>query len=140
MRVMLNTYPTAFVLPGGGERQLLGIYSELPEHGVQPLLFELWQPRMDEVDIVHFFSVVDGSFHFCQFVKNSGIPLVISPNMWVDETNADELPISEISAQLQLADSIVVNSSVEAENYKNIFDIDSEKIHIVRAGIPNEFL
>ena len=139
MRVMLNTYPMAFALPGGGERQLLDIYSELPEHGVQPLLFDLWQPRIDEVDIVHFFSVVGGSFQFCQFIKNCGVPLVISPNLWIDEINKAELPVKEISNQLQLADSIIVNSATEADNYKKIFGISYDTIHIVRAGIPDAF-
>ena len=140
MRVLLNTYPTAFALPGGGERQLLDIYSELPEHGVQPMLFDLWQPRIDEVDIVHFFSVVDGSFHFCKFVKDTDIPLVISPNLWIDETNVSSLPIKEISNQLQLADSIILNSSIEADNYQKTFGIESKKIHVVRAGVPETFL
>ncbi len=140
MRVMLNTYPMAFAMPGGGERQLLGIYSELPEHGIQPLLFDLWQPRVDEVDIVHFFSVVGGSMHFCRFVKQYGLPLVISPNLWIDDTSIDELPFHEIADQLQLADKIVVNSYTEASNYKEMFKIEDDKIQVVKAGIPKAFL
>ena len=46
MRVLFDTYPWAFVAPGGGERQLLEYAKNLPGHGVEVVLHDHWNwPR-----------------------------------------------------------------------------------------------
>ena len=56
MKVLFATYPMAFHTPGGGEIQLLAYHKHLPAHRVEVTLFDPWNPRFLEHDVVHFFS------------------------------------------------------------------------------------
>ena len=78
MKALFATYPMAFHTPGGGEVQLLAYRDHLQRMGVDVTLFDPWNPRFQDHDVVHFFSCVGGSVHFCNFVRNLGKPLVIS--------------------------------------------------------------
>src|SRR5437867_3693485 len=92
VRVLFDTYPWAFVTPGGGERQLAKYAEHLPSHGVNVILHDHWNPVLDTVDVVHFFSCIGGSLHFCRYVRERGIPLVITSSLWIDESNKQLYP------------------------------------------------
>ena len=64
-------------------------------------------PGLETVDAVHFFSCIAGSLHFCKFVRERGLPLVITSSLWVDEETKQLYPIEEIRSQLALADVVV---------------------------------
>ena len=113
MRVLFDTYPWAFVAPGGGERQLLEYAKNLPGHGVEVVLHDHWNPTLDAVDAVHFFSCIGGSWHFCNYVRERSLPLVISTSLWIEEETKHLYPSEEIRSQLLLADVIVTNSNAE---------------------------
>ena len=76
MRVLFDTYPWAFVTPGGGEQQLIKYAEHLPRHGVEVVLHDHWHSELESVDAVHFFSCIGGSIHFCNYVRERGLPLV----------------------------------------------------------------
>jgi glycosyltransferase involved in cell wall biosynthesis len=140
VRVIFNTYPMAFVTPGGGERQIIDYHEALSDFGVTSMMFDLWNPRLDEVDIVHFFSVIGGSEHFCKFIKDRGIPLVISPNLWITPETAHEFPVGEIKSQLLLADKVVVNSDSEIKHYMDVFSLDRDKLIAIHSFVPESFM
>ncbi len=139
MKVLFNTYPMAFDTPGGGERQLMAYYRHLPQHGVQPTLFDLWEPRFREHDLVHFFSVISGSVHFCNFVKGLGLPLVLSTNLWVTEQTKHHYPHDEIRSHLELADAIVVNAPVEADALSGVYRLPRSRFHVIYNGVEEDF-
>jgi glycosyltransferase involved in cell wall biosynthesis len=139
-RILLNTYPSAFILPGGGERNLIDIYNALFSENFSPTLYDPWNPRLEEADIVHYFSTIPGSGYFCRNVKDLGIPLVISPNLWITEETAAGPYRDLLSEQLQYADKIVVNSHIESEHYRKIFKHLADKIEVVHVGLPSAFL
>ena len=139
MKVLYATYPMAFHTPGGGEVQLLAYQKHLPRYGVDVSLFDPWEPRFLDHDIVHFFSCVGGSVHFCQFIKQLGLPLVISSSLWITEETKHQYPIDEIRAQLNLADCVITNSDMECKTIAKVLDLPREKFTTVYNGVESEF-
>lgn len=139
MKVLFATYPMAFHTPGGGEVQLLAYKEHLPQHGVEVKLFDPWTPRFLDHDIVHFFSCVGGSSHFCAFVKRLGLPLVVSSSLWITEATKHHYPLDEISAQLGLADRVVANSEIECDTLARVLNIPREKFVTVYNGVDDVF-
>jgi glycosyltransferase involved in cell wall biosynthesis len=139
MKVLFATYPMAFHTPGGGEIQLLAYRKHLSRYGVDVTLFDPWAPGFMDHDIVHFFSCVGGSVHFCNFVKQLGLPLVISSSLWITEQTKHLYPIDEIYAQLALADRIVANSDIECDTLSVVLGLPREKFSTVYNGVESFF-
>ncbi len=139
MKVLFATYPMAFHTPGGGEVQLLAYKKHLPAFGIDVSLFDPWNPRFLEHDIVHFYSCVGGSSHFCAFVKQLGLPLVVSSSLWITEQTKDQYPLSEIRAQLSLADRVITNSNMECETLAKVLELPREKFVTVYNGVEEDF-
>ncbi|MGY6251889.1 glycosyltransferase family 4 protein [Paraburkholderia caledonica] len=139
MKVLFATYPMAFHTPGGGEIQLLAYEKHLPLHGVDVTLFDAWRPRFLEHDLVHFFSCVGGSVHLCHFVKQLGLPLVVSSSLWVTEETRHLYPCEEIRHQFTLADRVIANSIVECETLTRVFNLPREKFVSVLNGVDDIF-
>lgn len=137
-KVCINTYPTAYITPGGGEVQLRKTYEHLLKQGCQVELYNQWEPNLDRFDIVHYFSVYGGSLDFCRKVKESGKKLVVSPVIWLDDMK--KYPVGEIQAILNLADLILPNSQAEAEMLNQKLGIPMEKFHVVYNAVePDVF-
>ena len=139
MKVLFATYPMAFHTPGGGEIQLLAYRKHLPAHGVDVSLFDPWNPRFLDHDVVHFFSCVGGSVHFCNFVKQLGLPLVVSSSLWVTDATKHLYPIDEIRHQFSLADRVVANSDIECDTLAQVFQLPREKFVTVYNGVEEAF-
>ncbi|WP_343726937.1 glycosyltransferase [Burkholderia seminalis] len=139
MKVLFATYPMAFHTPGGGEIQLLAYRKHLPAHGVDVRLFDPWNPRFIEHDVVHFFSCVGGSVHFCNFVKQLQLPLVVSSSLWVTEDTKHLYPMGEIHHQFSLADRVVTNSEIESDTLARVFELPREKFVSVLNGVEPIF-
>lgn len=139
MKVMFATYPMAFHTPGGGEIQLLAYKQHLHMYGVNVQMFDPWNPRFLEHDIVHFFSCVGGSVHFCNFVKGLGLPLVVSSSLWVTEGTSSLYPMAEIRHQFSLADRVVTNSNMESDTLARILGLPREKFVAVLNSVDKMF-
>lgn len=138
MKVIFNTYPTAFQCPGGGEIQLRKSMQALQKRDVETIEFNPWKTVLSETDIVHYFSVQGGSMNFCNYVHNQGIPLVLSPIIWLGDT-PEIYPVAEINALLDIADVICPNSNAEASQLSEYFNIPPEKFYVTHNGIDKIF-
>jgi glycosyltransferase involved in cell wall biosynthesis len=139
MHILFNTYPWAFATPGGGEMQLLKYAEHLPRRGINVNLYDLWNPKFEKMDAVHFFSCVGGSVHFCHYVRSRGLPLVINSSLWVTEDTTFLYPIDDIRAQLALANVIVPNSTSEADILSRVLNLPREKFIPVMNGFDAHF-
>jgi len=139
MKVLFATYPMAFHTPGGGEVQLLAYRKHLPAFGVDVSMFDPWAPRFMDYDIVHFFSCVGGSIHFCHFVKQLGLPLVVSASLWITEQTKHLYPIDDIRSQLALADCVIANSDMECDKLAAVLELPREKFFTVYNGVESFF-
>ena len=139
MKALFCTYPMAFHTPGGGEVQLLAYRDHLPRIGVDVTLFDPWNPRFAEHDLVHFFSCVGGSVHFCHFVRQLGKPLVITSSLWITEQTRHLYPIDEIRHQLSLADRVITNSEMESDTLARVLELDRSRFASVYNGVDEVF-
>ena len=135
MRVLFNTYSVAFDCPGGGEVMLLEYKSALEALGVEVILYDPWHPQFDQADLVHYFSVQGGSMNFCSHVKRRGIPLLISPIIWLTAENVPTFPIEEIRTLLHNCDLILPNSKAEQNQLSEYFGLNRQKFAVVYNGI-----
>lgn len=140
MKVLFATYPMAFHTPGGGEAQLLAYERELRLRGVEVSRLDPWHPRFLEHDLVHFFSVVGGSSHLCGFVRQLGLPLVVSSSLWITPQTIGDFPADEIRHQLHLADRVITNSPSESETLASTLGVSTEKLRVVRNAVDPHFL
>ena len=139
MRVLFNTYPVAFDCPGGGEIQLLESRMALERAGLEVLLYDPWNPQFDDVDLVHYFSVQGGSMNFCSHVKCRGLPLLISPILWLTEQNRSELPLDEIRDLLHLSDLVLTGSEAEAQQFAESFGLDTDRFRVAHNAVDESF-
>jgi len=139
MKVLFNTYPMAFHTPGGGEIQLLQYKKFLSETGVKVKLLDIWNPHFRDYDVVHFFSCMSGSLHFCAFIKKIGLPLLVSPNLWITEEHKHLYPHEEIRTQFILADKVIGNSDSECDLLAQVFNMPREKFVTVYNGVDELF-
>jgi len=139
MNVLYATYPWAFETPGGGEIQLLNYEKYINNNRIRIVRNDPWLAQLDEVDLVHFFSCIGGSSHFCAYVKQRRIPLVVTSSLWLTERNKHEYPLSEISYQLSLADGILVNGESEKMSLVSVIGVDPGRIHVIRNGFDPIF-
>ena len=139
MRILYDTYPAAFDCVGGGEVQLLRSTDAIERAGHKVLLFDLWHPQFDDVDVVHYFSVQGGSMGFCDYVVKRGLPLAISPVLWLTAATVPALPMAEIRDLLHLAHVVMPNSQSEADQLCRRFGISSSKCVVAHNGVDASF-
>jgi glycosyltransferase involved in cell wall biosynthesis len=119
--------------------QLMKYAEHLPRLGVEVVRHDLWHPRFDDVDLVHFFSGIGGSVHFCNYVRARGLPLLVSSSLWVTPATRERYPLAEIRAQFALARAIVTNSEMESQALAEILDLPCERFHAVLNGVDRRF-
>ncbi|MBF7980261.1 MULTISPECIES: glycosyltransferase [Rahnella] len=139
MKILFATYPMAFHTPGGGEIQLLAYKHALERKGIKVDLMNLWEPKFLDYDVVHFFSCMGGSVHFCNFIKKLGLPLVISSSLWMTPETKHLYPSDEIRSQLSLADVVVTNSELESDALSEVLSLPREIFSAVYNGVDDIF-
>ncbi|AYV21220.1 glycosyltransferase [Vibrio mediterranei] len=138
--IIFGVYPWAMVCPGGGERQLLAYKRHLEaNHEISVHLFDQWTPNIEGAGIFHFFSVMPGSFQLCEYMKNRGLKLVISPNLWVTTDTMYDYPHDQIWPLMNLADRIIVNSWQEAYSLAEVYGMPIDKFRVVYNGVENGY-
>jgi glycosyltransferase involved in cell wall biosynthesis len=139
IKILFGVYPWAFDCPGGGERQLIAYRDHLRKLGVIVDLYNQWDPNIKDYDIFHFFSVMPGSYQICKYIKEQGLKLFISPNLWVTEETKYNYPHDEIKQHLEIADKIIVNSYMEAEALSSVYKISLEFFAVVHNGVEDRY-
>lgn len=137
MKVLFATYPTAFMVPGGGEVQLLKTRAHLCALGVQVDLFDPWRPVLDDADLVHVFSVHGGTFPLYEFCFERGLRVVVSPVLWPEGDHG--YPIDRIAPILARVDGILPNSRAEQHLLAEVFALPSERFHVVPNGVDPDW-
>tara|TARA_Y200000002_G_C22630533_1_gene642291 strand:- start:87 stop:1067 length:981 start_codon:yes stop_codon:yes gene_type:complete len=137
MSVVFSTYPWAYFTPGGGEFQIEKLFNAINKKDFIIERYNQWNPQKD-VKIHHFFSCIGGSYHFCNYLKEEGKKLVISPSLWITKDTANQYAIEEIRSQLLLADLLVVNSEIEKITLSEVLSISIDKFKVVNNGFDSE--
>ncbi|MDD5194098.1 MAG: glycosyltransferase [Candidatus Omnitrophica bacterium] len=161
MKVAFFVYPAAFQTPGGGEVLLLKTKESLQTKGVSVKLFNQWEDKLKDFDILHVFSSVKDCLGLMEAAKNVGVKVALSPIYWstlkrsvheygtrpkklrmilqhMAKVIAPVLPSSRRKI-FQVVDVILPNSEAEAEQVSRLFAIDKKKMRVVFLGADERF-
>jgi len=134
VRVLMNTHPTAFFVPGGGEVQLLKTREHLEALGARVDLFDPWHPEVERYDVVHMFSTFGGASSFHEHVRRRGVPQVLSPILWLGG-DVSPFPMDEIARIFALVDAVLPNSVAEQRAFETRLGVQGVRYHVVPNGI-----
>ncbi len=160
-KVLFYVYPTAFQAPGGGEVQLLQTKKYLEQLGVSIKLFDPWQDKLKDFDILHTFGSVKDCLPVMEAAHTQGIKNVLSTICWYSwksawHTYTDPkrrflsmirhgaksffpfLP-SERKQMMRISDLLLPNSQSEADQLAGYFNIPRNKIIPVPNGVDLSF-
>ena len=129
----------AFHTPGGGEYQLLQYKANLEVLGHQVDLFDPWNPNLHDYDLVHYFSCVGGSEHFCNFIRSQNIPLAVTSSLWITGETKEQYDIEMIQYQLSCAHVVITNSVMESETLSKNLDLPIWKFKHVYNAVDERF-
>jgi hypothetical protein len=82
---------------------------------------------------------MSGTEYFLHYVKSLGIPVFISPNLWVTEETKNNYPFGQIQSHLNMADRVVCNSDAECQTLSKVFEVPIEKFICVYNGVEEQF-
>lgn len=162
IRVLFYVYPSAFQNPGGGEIQLLMTKKYLEKEGVFVKLFDQWNDKLEDYDIIHTFGSVKDCLGLFYTAKSKGIKIALSSIFWSTLRRAlysqgdikekctlaihhlakailPQIPSSR-KKMFELSDIILPNSDSEAIQVSRFFNIAREKFFVVPNGVEERFL
>ena len=139
IKAVFNVHPYAFELPGGGEMQIQKYHQNMPSE-CDIILHDIWHPRLSEARIFHHFHMVAGAEGFLSYVKSLRSKVVLSPNLWINASNVENLDLKQIQRYYEIADMIVCNSRAEIANLKSFTGIPTEKARVVPNGVDLFFM
>ncbi|MBP7216243.1 MAG: glycosyltransferase [Candidatus Omnitrophica bacterium] len=161
MNVAFYSYPSAFQNPGGGEVQLLKTKQAIEKLGVTVRLFDQWNDKLQDFDVIHIFGSVKDCVGLMQTAKNLKVKIAISSIFWSSFKRALHesknpkkrlefmarhaakvlLPVfpSARRKTMMLADIVLPNSLAEARQLRRLFALPQEKISVVPNGVDERF-
>lgn len=137
-RVLLTTYPTAFLHHGGGEREIHLLDDALNGAGIFSRIYGPDSPPLEAHDIVIHFSMVGGSEGLVDAACDAGCYLVLWPNLWfVTEPSPHQL--DALSRFLMRFDAVVFKSDAEERHFSRYFDLEGLRIIRVSPLVSPKF-
>lgn len=161
MKVLFFVYPWAMQSPGGGEIMLLKTKAALEKEGVYVKLFNQWEDKLNNYDILHVFGGVKDCLGVMLTAKAMGIKVALSPIYWSTFQRAffeDANPRKKAEIILRhlakvalptmpsarrkmclCADLLLPNSLLEAEQVSRLFSISPKKMQVIPLGVDESF-
>lgn len=161
LKVLFYVYPTAFQAPGGGEVQLLQTKKHLEQLAVSVKLFDPWQDKLKDYDILHTFGSVKDCLPVMEAARTAGIKNVLSTICWYSWKSSwhtypepkpraismlrhaakEFLPFipSQRKRMMQISDLLLPNSHSEAHQLVRYFGVSKNKITAVPNGVDLSF-
>lgn len=164
MRVGILSYPMLFQREGGLQvqvRETIAALNRLGADETHPLQAQLVDPnreRLDEFDLIHVFSAINGNYRLVEAACEMGVPVVLSPLLspgWDRSSGfrarvADRLAgrltawnvqtsYAQTKRALQLARLVIALGDAEKEAIVSGFLVDPARIKVFPNGISRHF-
>lgn len=137
-RVLLTTFPTAFMHMGGGEREIHLLKEALNCAGFVADVYGPDSLPLESHDIVIHFSMAAGSESLVDAAFDGGHYLVLWPNLWfVTEPTAEQ--VAHLSHFLSRFDAVVFKSEAEERHFVRYFDLSGKNVIRVSSLISPKF-
>lgn len=161
MKIAFFVYPSAFQNIGGGEILLLKTKEYLEKEGIHCRLFDMWNDKLDEFNILHVIGAVKDCLGLMQAAKNKGVKVVLDPVFFstfqralheegnftrtlkacirhMAKASFPYFPSSRRKMML-IADAIIPNSYIEQKQLERFFWIDRQKMHVIYNCVDKDF-
>ncbi|KJJ85234.1 group 1 glycosyl transferase [Candidatus Omnitrophus magneticus] len=161
MKVAFYAYPSSFQNPGGGEVQLIKTKEALEKQGVSVKLFDQWNDKLQDFDILHVFGSVKDCVGLMETARNLNVKVVLSPIFWSNFDRAffesenvsrkAELTLRHLLKLLipvfpsgrrrtmVLSNVLLPNSIMEKNQIKRLFAVPESKMSVVPNGVDDSF-
>ncbi len=138
VKVLVTTYPEAYLEKGGGEHEIHEITNALRQLSVVADLYGPESKPLKYYDTILHFSLKESGRPLLQIAKAAGKRVVLWPNIWLrgEDPCAD---YQSLQSQIELADYVVFRSHSEAQNLLQCVQIPTGKTAFVRTGIQAFF-
>lgn len=158
MRVGFWAYPSLFQSSGGLQNQIVETANALREQGCVVKNLNFLEDSPLDFDVVHIFSAAHGNHTVARFLKNKGVPFVVSPvlqsywtpafgkfskgsswlvgfaSRWRMRTEYDHY-----KSCLSLSNHVIALGEREKLALRNCFEIPEDKCDVIPNGIAPRF-
>ncbi|MCP2007143.1 glycosyltransferase family 4 protein [Duganella violaceipulchra] len=161
MRVGMLSYPMLFQREGGLQVQVRATMRALQERsapGLEVALVDANRERLDQFDLIHVFSAINGNHRLVELAVELGVPVVLSSVLspgWgrldgMRARLADRLTgrltgwnvqtsYAQTKCALQLAHMVIALGAAERDAIVSAFQIAEAKIRVLPNGISPHF-
>ncbi|MFM0264764.1 glycosyltransferase [Paraburkholderia sediminicola] len=137
-RLLITTYYSAFLNPGGGETELLTLIEGLRVLGVDADLYGPSSKPLSSYSSVLHFSVQADGLVMLQRAKSHQKKIFLWPNLWWNSAPTSEE--RELVANFfKLSDRIIFKSRSEVENIRQYVPINDEQILHIPVPVNSKF-
>jgi glycosyltransferase involved in cell wall biosynthesis len=132
--ILITTYPEAFLVPGGGEVELVGLAPHLRSMGVDADVYGYTSRPLTSYDAVLHFSIQESGRGLLSAVIRNNIPIYLWPNQWWSDEPSKE---SLINAGwfFSMAHKIVFKTQAEYNNVRKYMSVPDKKVIILPWGV-----
>ncbi|MES9906408.1 MAG: glycosyltransferase family 4 protein [Sedimenticola sp.] len=153
MKVLFITYSHIGLNNGGLQNQIKNTEIALNSIGVEVIYFNPWLDQINEVDVLHVFSLEGSALPYIRRARLNGKPVIVtsvynsfSGNSFIDvlKHKISVLPaiynnITKSKTMLGLADAVVTLNEKEGHYLERVFGICPDKISVIPNGIDIRF-
>ncbi len=137
-RVLLTTFPSAFLHQGGGEREILLLNEALNNAGVMSDIYGPMSKSINSYEALIHFSMAGGSEYIVDDAFRSDLKRILWPNLWfVSEPSLEHLHY--LSNFLSRFDAVVFRSHSEERHFSKYLDTAGKEIIRVSPLISQRF-
>lgn len=161
-RVLFFSYPSSFQNVGGGEVLLLKVKEYLEKAGAETRLFDMWNDRVENYDVLHVFGSVKDCLGLVRVARSRGVKIAITPLFWSSwkrafftygtprekatlaarhavKLAAPRFPSSRREL-MRLSDVVFPNSEIEKKQITRLFALPASRMTVVPNGVDRKFL
>ena len=161
MRVGILSYPMLFQREGGLQIQVSSTIAALQRLSVPGLRVELVDPnrqRLDQFDLIHVFSAINGNHRLVELAAELGVPLILSAVLSPGWSRLDgmrarladrlagritgwnvQTSYAQIKRALQLSQLVIALGAAERDAIVRAFHTPRDKVRVLPNGISPHF-
>ena len=138
MKILITTYHQAFLVRGGGEYEMFTVAESLKRKGLIVDIYSPYSRSIDNYDVILHFSVHGGGIELLNEISKTGKPVVLWPNLWVNEVDA--ALINLVNAHVELSRAVVFKSKTEYNHFNSLFRLPRRKVFFTVFGADPSYL
>ena len=154
MKILVNSYLNFAQNTAGGVYSKVCNFikssQDFPEYIIKP--FDIWEDKIRDYDIVHYFALKTEFYDQMLLAKKLGKKVVISSIVTIGDDKRTRLKIwlgkvfrlytneNKCKDMLSLADAIIAETQKEKDFIISAFNADPSKIYVIPNGVSEEIL